>query len=105
MANKLRQLLEEHSKNQMDIEAIAKPLYEKRAELVNQLLPYFLKRNPEAVEDGLIRVPISIKFKDGKIWRLQPNYMSATGHYKGAAFKVHGNELFTISEKGEKKGK
>jgi hypothetical protein len=103
--SKFKDMLEEFSENERKIEAVAHPLYEKRNELVRKLIPLFLKRNPEVVEDGLIKSPISVKFKDGKIFRLQPNYMSATGHFKGAVFKAYGVELFTITEKGAKKGK
>ena len=85
---KMRDLLEAHSKNELDIEAIAKPLYEKRNELVKQLLPLFIKRNPEGIVDGLLQSPISVKFKDGRIWKLQPNYVNKEGQFRGDVGKT-----------------
>ena len=102
--SKLKDLLEEHSANEQAILTTAAPLYAKRNELVKQLLPMFIKKNPDGIIDGVLQTPITIKFKDGKIFTLKPNYMSATGEFKGAIFKNYGVELFTITEKGSKKG-
>lgn len=98
----LRELLEEHSKVQAKIEKVAHKLYEKRNNLMRKIVPEIISRKAGDII-GLPTVPMSIRFKDGRTWTLRPSYTDKGGAFKGTVFKAYGVDLFTITEKGEKK--
>ena len=97
-----KKLLLQLDKVEEQIAEVAKPIYEKRQKLVNQLLPEFLKRKGKEVS-GLLTSPLTVKFKDGQTWTLKPMYVDKAGQFKGAVFKNYGVPLFTITKKGVKK--
>jgi hypothetical protein len=95
---RLKELLEEHAKNEEDIANVAAPLYQRRNELVRELMPEFIKRKaPDC--NGMLLAPLTLKYKDGTSYTLKPMYVSAQGQFKGAVHKNYGVELFTIVKK------
>lgn len=101
-SQKLRKLLEEHSKVITDIEDIAVPLYRKRNDLLKKILPLMMEKKAPGV-CGLLTSPLTIKYRDGRSWKLQPNYVYKNGEFKGAVYKNQGIELFTVTERKERK--
>lgn len=94
-----RQKLNKLVKLKADVDAIAKPLYEKWHDLEAEVIPEFIETiNKKGEIVGLLTAPHQIRFKDGAVFELRPNYVSKEGVFKNAVFKMLAPEVFTIKQ-------
>ena len=94
---KLKELLMAHSEVVEEIKTVALPIYEKRNELMRQIVPAFIEKKGKDVV-GILTSPLTIRFQDGRNWTVKPNYVDKAGTFKGTAFKANGVDLFSIKE-------
>ena len=94
-----RQKLDKLVKLKADIDAIAKPLYQEWHDLEAEVIPEFIETiNKKGEIVGLLTAPHQIRFKDGAVFELRPNYVSKEGVFKNAVFKMLAPEVFTIKQ-------
>lgn len=98
-AAKLKRLIVEYLTNEEQIKEISNPLYEKRNELVSQIVPLAIKVKGIECPNGMLEQRIELNFKGGEKFLIKPTYLKADGTVKSSVFKVCGIPLFEIVEK------
>jgi tetrahydromethanopterin S-methyltransferase subunit G len=96
--DEVKKLLMKLDRVEKKVEEVAAPIYQERQEILNKLLPEFLRRKGKDVV-GLLTSPLTLKFKDGQAWTLRPMYVDKAGKFRGAVFKNYGVPLFSITKK------
>ena len=91
----LRSILEEIDHLRSIIETKVKRVYKKHGELTIKAAEEICRRNGGQHSDGILRVPLRVKFKDGKVWELYPNYMK-DGQLANVIWKPAGVHAFSI---------
>jgi len=80
------------------IQTKVKKIYERHNELTIELAEEFCRRKGGTHSDGILKVPLSIKFKGDKAtYSLKPNYMK-DGQFRNVMWKPTGVDAFSVEK-------